>query len=790
LFGRFFVCLKLLIACAGANAGILDGRYDLNGLGVPQFVNVNYIDLTGIRQISKFRSGAGHDYSDDFERCRSMKHYFITPSLSTVIRSPVAGVVSKVDPEFVGTQVQIVSDIQPGFIFILFHVGLAKPLSVGDRIEEGQVLGTHSSIVTFSDIAVGVNTTDNKYTLVSYFDTLTDAAFAPYQARGINSRSQMSFTKAEREANPYECDTSSPPNFTYRDVRPEVEYVDLSGTQRLTVTPPPETVVLGEQPYTLIATSNSGLPVSIATSSPNVCSVAGNQLSFLASGSCNLLFDQPGNATYLPADQFRYVITVLATPPGVRIGTVFSSAQIASQSFLRFSNSGTTPETVTIALADGATGRELGQWSAPNIPAGASAQVSIAAIEDGIAQAFTKPQFYSLTVQSRMPGSVQHVLWRPSDGTLTNLSTCDTGASIGRSQVSNVHSSLLQSGYPSTVVVTNLGVTEAPAQLGVFDAATGARLGGYSTQTIPSNGQISIAIPTLEAGAQISPGTTIYHYNIKVEGAFNGYLQHLVSNRQVGVTTDMTTACPMLPQTSTKVARRLGSVYSTAQTDLQSYLRIYNTGNSPGTVTLNLADAATGAAVGQWTSPAIGRNASVQFPIAAIESGAGITGQKPATYVISIQPRLGAGYLQHVLWRPSDGTLTNLSTCDDGVTAVSSRLINLHSKRLVEDYPSILAITNRSNATADATLFIMNAVNGLGYGRSRNAVPSMRTLQVSSADLEAAVPFILTTNTFHYNVTEETSRSSDRDYPFFMQHLMTNRQVGVITDMTTMCRLN
>ena len=270
LMNRIFIYLILLIACAEANAGILDGRYDLDRLGVPQFVNVNYIDLTGIKQISKFRSGAGHDYSDDVEGCRSMKHYFITPNLSTIIRSPIAGVVSKLDPEFVGTQVQVVSDVQPGFIFILFHVGLIKPLSVGEHIAEGQILGTHSSNVTFSDIAVGVNTSSNKYRLVSYFDTLTDAAFAPYMARGVASRSQMSFTKAERDANPYECDTSSPANFTYRDVRPEAEYVDLTGAQRLTVTSPPEFGVLGDPPYTLLATSSSGLPVAIATSSPRV----------------------------------------------------------------------------------------------------------------------------------------------------------------------------------------------------------------------------------------------------------------------------------------------------------------------------------------------------------------------------------------------------------------------------------------------------------------------------------------------------------------------------------------
>ena len=42
----------------------------------PKFVKVNYIELDKIARISKFRSGAGHDYSDDFESCCSMKHYY------------------------------------------------------------------------------------------------------------------------------------------------------------------------------------------------------------------------------------------------------------------------------------------------------------------------------------------------------------------------------------------------------------------------------------------------------------------------------------------------------------------------------------------------------------------------------------------------------------------------------------------------------------------------------------------------------------------------------------------
>src|SRR5438105_4703915 len=83
-------------------------------------------ELTTITKISKFRSSAGHDYSDDVEHCRSMKHYFMRPDGSAATWSPVAGTVSRLMADFVGTQVQITSDLEPAFTFIIFHVNLVK----------------------------------------------------------------------------------------------------------------------------------------------------------------------------------------------------------------------------------------------------------------------------------------------------------------------------------------------------------------------------------------------------------------------------------------------------------------------------------------------------------------------------------------------------------------------------------------------------------------------------------------------------------------------------------------
>ena len=226
---KILLATLLLMLMPLANAG---NPYDVAQLGVPKFVNTNYIDVSKIFALSKFRSSAGHDYSDDFEHCRSMKHYFMYPDATAVITAPVAGTVSRIFDEWAGTQVQITSTLQPAFTFIIFHVALAKPLVVGDVVQEGQVLGTHIGTQTFSDIAVGVNVPGG-YRLVSYFETLTDTAFAPFKARGIASPAQLIISKQERDADPYLC---SGQEFSNLHTSADTEYVSLGGSLPPTAT--------------------------------------------------------------------------------------------------------------------------------------------------------------------------------------------------------------------------------------------------------------------------------------------------------------------------------------------------------------------------------------------------------------------------------------------------------------------------------------------------------------------------------------------------------------------------
>ena len=191
----------------------VEGRYDLDALGVPRVVTADYIELQKIARISRFRSGIGHDYADDVERCRSMKHYFQPHGTvdwgSILIRSPIDGVVSAIlDETTFGKQVRLASTRVPAATVIIFHVKTDSGIAVGSAVAAGSRLGTHIGNATMSDIAILLDTPRGRR-LVSYVDAMTDSVFAGYQARGVTDRAALQVSATERDASPLTCDGES-----------------------------------------------------------------------------------------------------------------------------------------------------------------------------------------------------------------------------------------------------------------------------------------------------------------------------------------------------------------------------------------------------------------------------------------------------------------------------------------------------------------------------------------------------------------------------------------------------
>ncbi|MBI2588326.1 hypothetical protein HYW31_01260 [Candidatus Berkelbacteria bacterium] len=137
-------------------------KIDLNN--PPQFIQADFIDLSRIGQISKFRSGSGHDFSGGGETCRSMKHYFnairteaeqkyinqnngypptFTLKDAIAIYSPVDGKIISVEGENseIGKQIYIRPDSQPSCTVRLFHIYLLDNFGKGSKVKAGEQIG-------------------------------------------------------------------------------------------------------------------------------------------------------------------------------------------------------------------------------------------------------------------------------------------------------------------------------------------------------------------------------------------------------------------------------------------------------------------------------------------------------------------------------------------------------------------------------------------------------------------------------------------------------------------------
>ena len=214
------ILLFCITGCSKKNDTITpDYIWDIDKDGIPKFVKTNFIELSKIYRISKYRSSVGHDYSDASEQCRSLKHYFEPKSdvdwTTIKIYAPVKGVITRAEQEWAGIKLEIESEEYPAFRFSIFHINTSRQYNINDKVVEGEFLGTHIGSQTYSDISVIVNDPAKLGRMVSFFDVMTDALFKEFSDRGLSSRTDVIIPKAIRDANPLTC---SGDTFTSNDV--------------------------------------------------------------------------------------------------------------------------------------------------------------------------------------------------------------------------------------------------------------------------------------------------------------------------------------------------------------------------------------------------------------------------------------------------------------------------------------------------------------------------------------------------------------------------------------------
>lgn len=222
----------------------------------------------------------------------------------------------------------------------------------------------------------------------------------------------------------------------------------------------------------------------------------------------------------------------------------------------------------------------------------------------------------------------------------------------------------------------------------------------------------------------------------------------------------------------------------------QSFVRLHNTADQAGRARVSLRDAETGVQLGRWTSPSIPPHASFQFSVDRLESeavGDVEIASDERVYLNLVVESDFEGSMQHILWQRTAGVISNMTSCEDGVSAAGDSLFNVHSPSLVS-YPSSIRIYNAGSTGDRVTLTVYNATTGeeLTDWTSSRIEPG--------AAIEVTIPEIVSEDfateeeldllPVHLNVEME-----DDGFTGHLQHTVRNTPAGVLTDMSARCQL-
>ena len=235
---------------------------------------------------------------------------------------------------------------------------------------------------------------------------------------------------------------------------------------------PASPVTVGAAPITLTATATSGLiTFTFSTSSAaSICSVAGNQLSVVAAGTCALTASQAGNANYASASTNANVVIqpvqtltvfVFGTGQGSVTGTGINCPGDCSEAVAQ--------GTMVALTATPATGSTFTGWSGGGCSGTGICTVTMSSAQS-VAALFTR-QLGSLNVTlSGLPagGSVALAITGPDGYSTSNIVTTGstlalgnlpTGAYTVNAPSKTIGSVYYQASARTQSVVVNVGTT-------------------------------------------------------------------------------------------------------------------------------------------------------------------------------------------------------------------------------------------------------------------------------------------------------------------------------------------
>jgi hypothetical protein len=131
----------------------------------------------------------------------------------------------------------------------------------------------------------------------------------------------------------------------------------------------------GDAPFTLTATTSSGLPVSYVSSTPAVASVSGSTVTLLTGGSTTLTASQAGNDNYLPAAAVDQTLSVAKAAATVTLGALAATYDGTAKA----ASATTSPAGLNVTFAYAPAG---GGAALPGAPTNAGSYTVTATVAD------------------------------------------------------------------------------------------------------------------------------------------------------------------------------------------------------------------------------------------------------------------------------------------------------------------------------------------------------------------------------------------------------------------------
>jgi hypothetical protein len=172
----------------------------------------------------------------------------------------------------------------------------------------------------------------------------------------------------------------------------------------------------------------------------------------------------------------------------------------------------------------------------------------------------------------------------------------------------------------------------------------------------------------------------------------------------------------------------------------------------------------------------------LQVPVATIEAETNAVTQ--SLYTATITTEID-GFFQHLVGRGPGSALANFSTCNAATTVDGATLIGVHATSLAASgYASTVIVNNTGAQDSAAVIDVFDVRDGtLLATLTTDLIAANAQFAFDSGFIEARLSMLAGSGGDYYVLKLRSG------FTGYLQHFVANRDAGVITDLTPMCRM-